>query len=82
MNDVAIVHRKPKGPWRSSLFCSVPISLLVLGLFYITNSNNFFADNVVLQVVVWLLVAGLVWVLTHLRQSLAMWRTAASAKAV
>jgi hypothetical protein len=51
------------------------------GLFYITNSNNFFADNVTLQITIWLLVAGLIWLLTRLRQSLAIWRTAASAKA-
>lgn len=51
------------------------------GLFYITNSNNFFADNVVLQFASWLLVAGLAWALTRLRQSLVMWRTATPTKA-
>jgi hypothetical protein len=52
------------------------------GQFYITNSNNFFADNVALQIAIWLLVAGLVWGLTRLRQSLAVWRTTASTSAV
>ncbi len=52
------------------------------GLFYITNSNNFFADNVALQLAAWLLVAGLAWVLTLLRQSLAMRRATSPAKAV
>ena len=51
------------------------------GLFYITNSSNLLADNVALQIAIWLLVAGLAWTLTRLRQSLAMWRMAAPTKA-
>jgi hypothetical protein len=45
------------------------------GLFYITNSNNFFAGTVALQIAIWLLAGGLVWVLTRLRHSFTMWRT-------
>lgn len=52
------------------------------GLFYITNSNNFFADSVALQLGGWLLVAGLAWALTRLRWSLSMWRRAIPSKAI
>jgi hypothetical protein len=45
------------------------------GLFYVTNSNNFFADSVLFQIVIWVLVAGLAWLLARLRQSFAGWRT-------
>jgi hypothetical protein len=45
------------------------------GYFYITNSSNFFADNIVLQLAVWLVTAGLVWAITRLRESLPVWRS-------
>jgi len=51
------------------------------GLFYITNSSNFFADNVGLQLAVWLLAAGLGWALTYLRRSLATQRATSPTKA-
>ena len=52
------------------------------GLFYITNSNNFFTDSIVLQLSIWLLVAGLVWLLDRLRHSLAGWRAAQATRAL
>jgi hypothetical protein len=57
----------------------MPLAHHVLGTdgqFYITNSNNFFADYVSLQLLIWLVVFGLAWVLTRLRQSVAGWRMA------
>jgi hypothetical protein len=44
------------------------------GYLYITNSNNFFADNIALQLAVWLVAAGLVWAITRLREALPMRR--------
>jgi hypothetical protein len=44
------------------------------GYFYVTNSNNFFADNIALQLAVWLVTAGLVWAITRLRGALPVGR--------
>jgi hypothetical protein len=44
------------------------------GYLYITNSNNFFADNIALQIAVWLVAAGLVWAITRVREALPMRR--------
>jgi hypothetical protein len=44
------------------------------GYFYITNSNNFFADSIALQLAVWLVTAGLVWAITRIRVTLPVWR--------
>jgi hypothetical protein len=52
------------------------------GQFYITNSNNFFADSISLQIAIWLLVAIFAWALTRLRRVLAVRRATIPARAV
>ncbi|MBN1429962.1 MAG: hypothetical protein JXB07_16455 [Anaerolineae bacterium] len=42
---------------------------------YISNSSNFFADNTLVQIGVWGVIALLVLGITHLRQRLHRWRT-------
>jgi hypothetical protein len=49
------------------------------GYFYITNSNNFFADHWGLQLVAWLITAALAGGITRLRHRLADWAANSSA---
>jgi hypothetical protein len=49
------------------------------GYFYITNSNNFFTDTVVLQLGIWLLVAIVAVATAQLRRRLITWRAGLSA---
>lgn len=40
------------------------------GYYYITNSDNFFAQNLLFQVAIWLIVGGLTWGLARLQQAI------------
>ncbi len=40
------------------------------GYYYITNSDNFFARNLLFQIAIWLIAGGLAWGLTRLRQAI------------